>query len=279
MTVPVEIKGLGPSDATNPFLCSATGAPIQPAHHNLGSCSWSFAPPSQGVVSPQDFVWVSSGDDDNCTDNSDCHAGEVCGMGFDVDPPHNSKINRRCGGFLGYTTATNATGYSAAGQWGSQNLYEKFNVATAMTVINSARDYGNIGPNPATFSALLSCTPTSNNSANTCYNSFPGGKNTQCCGCVDWQNATGAEKTAVSKSCDNINSDWVSTAHVNLPVYDAILWLKKACPTAYSYQFDDQSSSFRCNKGAQGQNLMTSYDIIFCPGGQSSLPAGAQEAR
>lgn len=38
---------------------------------------------------------------------------------------------------------------------------------------------------------------------------------------------------------------------------------KNACPTAYSYQFDDPSSTFTCTRPATGVN---DYTVTFCPG-------------
>lgn len=277
MTVPVEIKGLGPTDSSDPFTCTGTGAPIQNSSNQLGSCPWMFDPSFSGLSTP-DFVWVTAGADDACANDGACAAGEVCGMAFDVAAPANpSKINRRCGHFLGYSTAANYYGYPLAGQWGSQNLYTQFNIGTLMSTINPQASYGTIAGNPATFGALLACTPTSNNSANTCYSK--GSNLPTCCGCVNWNDSDSPVKTAVSQACDNINNDWTNTASTSITPKNAITWLKKGCPTAYSYQFDDKSSSYTCTNGSHGEKLMTSYQITFCPGGLSGLPAGASEYR
>jgi hypothetical protein len=50
-----------------------------------------------------------------------------------------------------------------------------------------------------------------------------------------------------------------------------IQWMKKACPTAYAYQYDDSSSTFQCgNKNPSSMNTNTvGYTITFCPGGKS----------
>lgn len=271
--VPVEIKGLGPVSSNNPFGCTAAGAVIQPVGSSLGSCPWSFDPSFSGL-SPQDVLWVEPGADDACTSDSDCALGEVCGMAFD-SAPSNAPVNRRCGKFIGYSTIANYVGYSSAGQWGSVNLYNQFDIDTAMTTINPAKDYGSVGGTAATFRALLACTPTSNNSANTCYNSNSFLPN--CCGCVNWPSSE--VPTAVSAQCLNINPDWTSTAGTSVTAKNAILWLKKSCPTAYSFQFDDPSSSFTCLKDGRGQNMKTSYQITFCPGGQTGLPAGKTDGR
>lgn len=270
MNVPVEIKGLGSVAAGAPFQCTGAGALIQPPGNSLGSCPWAFDPSFSGLLAV-DVVWVSAGADDACLSDSDCSNGQVCGMAFN-SVPANAPINRRCGDFIGYTAITNFVGYPLNGQWGSQNLYTKYDIGTPMTTI-SAKNYGTFGGNPAIFGNLLACQVTSNDSANTCYNSgLPNLAN--CCGCVDWP--TSSVPTAVNASCAGTNADWTNTAGTEVTGQNAILWLKKACPTAYSYQFDDPSSSFTCNPGA---TTRTSYQIVFCPGGQSSLPAGAVDGR
>lgn len=278
VTVPVEIKGLGPTKNSEPFTCTGAGAPIQPSNNQLGECSWAFNPALAGLNSNH-FTWVTPGADDAC--NGACGTqGQLCGEAFNVTPTfatNPSQINRRCGAFLGYSNLANYYGYPLAGQWGSQNLYNFYNIGTPMTTINPQASYGSIGGNPATFGALIACTPTSNNSANTCYNTqsnLP-----TCCGCVNWNEPSSPVITAVSKACNGINSDWTNTQNSSVTVFNAIKWLKQACPTAYSYQFDDESSSFTCTKNSAGQSMLTSYEITFCPGGLSGLPEGATDAR
>nr|HAT8715109.1 hypothetical protein [Legionella jordanis] len=264
--VPVEIKGLGPVTSTNPFQCTGSGAVLQP-NTQLGACSWSFNPAFSGL-SRFDFVWVNPGPSTNCTSDADCSGGDVCGMAFSSSPA-NAPINRRCGRFIGYSTLANYYGYPATGQWGSPlfNLYSKYNIGTPMSNI-SAQNYGT----GAIFGNLLACVQTSNNSANTCYNSSS--NLPTCCGCVDWESS--GVPTATSSSCLGINQDWTATAGTTATAKNAILWLKNTCPTAYSYQFDDPSSSFTCNPSPISK---TDYQVTFCPGGQSGLPTGAVDGR
>ena len=40
--------------------------------------------------------------------------------------------------------------------------------------------------------------------------------------------------------------------------------MKKACPTAYTYPFDDMSSTFTCANYVDGVNQVD-YEITFCP--------------
>ncbi|WED41955.1 thaumatin family protein [Legionella cardiaca] len=264
--VPVEIKGLGPVSTSDPFQCTGAGAVLQP-NTQLGACSWTFNPAFSGL-SKFDFVWVSPGSSSNCTSDADCSGGDICGMAFSSSPA-NAPINRRCGRFLGYSTLANYFGYSSSGQWGSPlfNLYSKYNIGTPMSSI-SAQNYGT----GAIFGNLLSCIPTDTNSANTCYNAAS--NLPTCCGCVNWDSSV--VPTATASSCLGINQDWVATAGTSVTVLNAILWLKKTCPTAYSYQFDDPSSSFTCNPSLSNK---TDYQVTFCPGGQTGLPTNAVDGR
>ncbi|STX27677.1 Thaumatin domain-containing protein [Legionella beliardensis] len=269
--VPVQIKGLGPTTPANPFQCTGAGAVLQPTGSPLGSCSWQFNPAFSNL-SPYDFVWVSAGPDTACNSNADCTNGNVCGMAFS-SVPSNAPINRRCGQFLGYSTLANYFGYPSAGQWGSTNLYAKYNIGIPMSAISS-KDYGFNGANPAIFGNLLACIPTSNLSADTCYN--PASNLPTCCGCVNWDAPSSPVRTASSSPCLNVNNDWTTTTGTTATPLNAILWLKNACPTAYAYQFDDPSSSFACNISPTG---FTNYQVTFCPGGINSLPPGASDGR
>ena len=47
---------------------------------------------------------------------------------------------------------------------------------------------------------------------------------------------------------------------------EAAVYLKKGCPSSYSYDFDDPQSLFRCPTAAQNNGTgAKDYDIIYCP--------------
>ncbi|CAM0908768.1 unnamed protein product [Alopecurus aequalis] len=48
-------------------------------------------------------------------------------------------------------------------------------------------------------------------------------------------------------------------------------FFKAACPLAYSYAYDDATSTFTCAGAADGGG----YDVVFCPGASSLNPGGA----
>lgn len=67
--------------------------------------------------------------------------------------------------------------------------------------------------------------------------------------------------------CNNNNTNWASA------VQPWLAGFKKACPTAYSFPFDDPTSLFQCSTGT---NNTMSYTITFCP---SQAAKAAPEAR
>jgi len=76
----------------------------------------------------------------------------------------------------------------------------------------------------------------------------------------------------VDDCCGPYNADWTAaalTAGGGTDTWTSIF--KAACPTAYSYQFDDPTSSFTCADPAGGE---VDYVITFCPVPEAS--AGLQ---
>jgi hypothetical protein len=257
--VPGQIKSLAPLSGGT-FSCGqSTGALIQPAGSPLGNCSWSFSPPTTGVDSLPNYIWTSSGAQDGCTSNANCTVGSYCGTAFSAGNEGTTPINRRCGVFQGYWTIATYSGYPLNGQWGAINLYNLYNLGTALQPGPNG-SYGQVNALDATFKDLYQCNLTSNGSLNSGY-TFTN----NVCGCYNWNQAGSIVPTAQAANCavpNGQNSDWVNT------VLPRVSWLKQACPTAYVYQYDDKSTSFTCNT----VNQKTSYQITFCPGGKTGAP-------
>lgn len=92
--------------------------------------------------------------------------------------------------------------------------------------------------------------------------------NSQCCGCTNWSLASG--DLPWTASCTHPNATWTSN------VLPRLKFLKSACPMAYSYAFDDVTSSWQCaTKGpvaAPATNPTpnaVNYTLTFCPDGSS----------
>ncbi|KTC92232.1 thaumatin family protein [Legionella cincinnatiensis] len=265
LNVPVEVKGLLASNPSSPFSCTSVGAVIQPEGYGLGNCSWDFDPSSSPGLNNNDFYFVTTGPNNNCNSPA---GGALCGMAFGTYP-NGAPINRTNGSFLGYWSLNVYQGFPATAQWGSStyNLYNYYAMGTAMSTISPQKNYGTVSGSATNFGDMLICKPTSNNSLDTCYTNNPA---STCCGCVTWND------TANSGECTVPNSDWTSTQNTPVTALHAISWLHAGCPTAYAYTFDDKSAgATTCNAA----NTYTSYQITFCPGGQTALPSGATEGR
>jgi hypothetical protein len=252
--IPGEVRSMSPTISPfnfNQACGQSAGAVIQPSGSPLGMCPWSFAPPSS--ISPDvspNFIWVTAGAEDGCTSSSSCTSGNVCGMAYNVGPTTTSNagtpINRRCGKFLGYWTLADFAAFSASNQWGSINLYTAYNMGSSLSAA-----YGS-----GLIANLFECLETSNGSLLSGYSST-----LNVCGCYNWNQSGSVAKTAQAYNCSvpsTQNPDWLSR------VFPRISWLKTACPTAYSYQYDDPSVSFTCNVTSK----KTSYQITFCPNGK-----------
>ncbi|CAM2961714.1 thaumatin family protein [Legionella worsleiensis] len=273
--VPGQVRSLapinlGPTPVNNipfPFNCGqSAGALIQSTNSFLGSCPWTFTPPSTPPDSPANYIWVSGGSAGvNCTQNSDCSMsplGPYCGM---TSPdPVDGRIYRRCGNFLGYYTLADYIGLTAPSQWDPvYDLYTLYGMGDLLQPAGTgSTQYGNFGGAPATYAALYGCQTTTTNALNTGY-ALQSQNNDKVCGCYNWNDIGSLVFTPQVTDCTGQNLTWLGT------VFPRILWLKQACPTAYSYQFDDKSAQFQCNETSK----KTSYQITFCPGGKSGKPA------
>ena len=99
--------------------------------------------------------------------------------------------------------------------------------------------------------------------ADSCYTANVGDT---CCGCPAWTSTYDG-----SASCQNHNSAWQIPAGKSYPgcLTDAppapeclIQTFKESCPQAYSFPYDDPTSTFTCNNGAA---QLVDYTITFCP--------------
>ena len=276
--VPGQVQSMAPRSTTSaagssayPFNCGQSGgaliqpAVIAPTPTGLGACPWTFSPPNTGSPElTENYVWVAPGTPQNCPTVL-CTGTDVCGMAFTSSDAAggNAPITRSCGAFLGYWSLADYAGYPLGGQWGTPNLYSEFSMPTLLTL--PTNDYGQVPFTPpppqtdATYASMFMCTRTTTNALMSGYTPLtapPPVPSPLVCGCYDWPN------TAQAAPCVQTNSFW------NTLVLPQITWLKSACPTAYSYQYDDTSSSFVCNLAGQ----QTSYQITFCPGGKTGAP-------
>ena len=65
-------------------------------------------------------------------------------------------------------------------------------------------------------------------------------------------------------ACPTTNSNW------NSVVQPTDQWVKAVCPTSYAYQYDDKASSFTCTVKNNNSQVVTNYQVTFCPGGKET---------
>eukprot|EP00438_Fugacium_kawagutii_P025997 Skav209468 [mRNA] locus=scaffold3498:213876:215643:- [translate_table: standard] len=107
---------------------------------------------------------------------------------------------------------------------------------------------GNTYISPAPFEGLIDCPAHHQMFAcagtapwtTTCYSSHTG----SCCGCGDWQELLSMNVPKAHEGCQGSDPLWQKHA---LPF---LAMLKRGCPTAYTYAFDDESSTFTCQSAS-----------------------------
>lgn len=108
------------------------------------------------------------------------------------------------------------------------------------------------------FQDLYGCTGAFTTS---CYTA---GASDQCCGCPSWSDGGNAGPFPIANGCQESNRKW---ARVVNPLAKSF---KSTCPTAYSFQYDDPTSTFNCDGKASAP---IGYTITFCPvGSPGAIP-------
>lgn len=224
---------------TNPYICGAAGGIT--SHLGLGGCSWNFGEGPQGNPPPSnEYVHILPGSVNNCP-VAGCPLGETCG----VTSAHlnataqGESPQTSCGKFIGFWS-----GFQACHQ--NPLLGAPFNCDAIADP-----------PSPAlTLTNLYLC----NQGLPSCYNN--GSINDTCCGCVNWQNVLiPVPDSPIVKQCVASTSTWVSN------VLPTIEWIKRACPRASTYPFDNESSTFSCEQLVDNLNTVD-YTVTFCPTAQ-----------
>ncbi len=203
----------------------------------------------------------------SCSSATDCtqsQYGNVCGSGL-----YNASLIQTCGASTGAV-------------WSMDDF-----CGTSSTQTFANIDCGAIAQTTDTFANMFGCNGTGG-SAVSCYND-PLGYNT-CCGCPTFPPSTTGtstswpspwNETVATMSCTNSNSIWTGK------VLPWLQYLKEACPTAYSFPFDDATSTFQCDSA--GTFLPTpsaspsatpvantmNYDVTFSAIGINATPVPA----
>jgi hypothetical protein len=220
-----RVQSLFNTATSDPYTCGNAGGKTPMT--GVGACSWQFTPPSY------EYRWVKKGGPScNASDDGQCPGGTVCGISNNVGMVN--RLQRTCGPLLGYWSENQICGIDP--DFG------------APFFCNQRVPSPNVG---LTKRNMLMCDGT----LKSCYQSD---SDASCCGCANWWN-DGANVPSVTDKCLNQNTYWSNA------VKPGLLWLKKACPTAYTYPYDDKSSTFVCSSSSSPRTLNTvNYDIHFC---------------
>jgi len=231
----------------------------------LGGCSWSFSPPSNNSY----YNWVSSTPGGPC---SSCLA--TCGLTSANVTSNTPQLT--CGKLLGYWTqdeicAANRNFVSASivdctSKSSITNCDSTTSGKTCPVTVNGQY----------TFYNLLACTSsppdTTDNKLTfaSCFAEKGTVSSSNCCGCSNWQSTTGfsgqipTDPSFVAQcgtgNTTAPNSNWVNNVLGNL------IWLKNACPSVYTYPYDDKTNGFACPYQYEGGQSAVNYTVTFCPG-------------
>lgn len=224
VNLPIQMTPSVPAIATAPYTCGSPGA-TKASSPLLGACTWQLTPPSN------DYRWVKNGGN-ACSVDSDCQGASVCGLSF--NPGQNPLLKKSCGPLLGYWTANQVCGIQ-------RDYGAPFNCAQPLAAPQ----------NNLTMWNLQACVDIGS-----CYQPDA---NATCCGCANWnQMGISVPAAPYTEQCRSQNPTWVSA------VQPTLQWLKKACPTVYTYPFDDMSSTFTCANMQNNVNTVN-YTITYCP--------------
>jgi hypothetical protein len=179
-----------------------------------------------------------------CNAESDCTGHGYCGTQFIPGVGPNQTYLQQCGVFAGWWTIDDF----CANQ---NNVVGPFDCGASIL--------DGDGSSSTNLASLAGCTIRGSSSAGngtSCYNdsTYP----TTCCGCATDSSNVLAQywPPGAASACNgNNNTTWASA------IQPFLVNLKRACPTAYSYPYDDPTSTFQCRSDKPINRL--GYKVIF----------------
>jgi len=224
----------------------------------LPASSWAFSPstanfPSGTSItdSPSSYYAVvnpSSATPTSCTVQADCSGGATsgprCGWDYTKAPSGTSPFSSRvCGTFYSWATANQIHGWNMT----ASNV-APFSLQTASAVVPAFKLQSTVSVGDLqlcvnnTYSAYTNPAPANKPDASVNMSTA------LACGGTNW---SGITRPSVVYTTQNPN--WVAY------VLPTINWLKTACPTCYTFPYDDMSSTFTCDSSAtsaSGSNVL-----------------------
>jgi len=243
MNVPMAMEPLEGAFAQEPgevkeFGCGNPGSPTP--YPSLGKwtagdlgCHWKLEPPAP----TERYHFVPNGGAACASDSACGGGGAVCGL--PIESVLDGSGTTKCGPPVGFWSESQICAVNAG--------YKAAPIDCTTPVPATDGNYG-------TVTGLFGC---EGKDVHTCYRKDPLAT-AECCGCEDW--SIDGVTVPSDGSCVNQNPAWQD--HV-LP---SLHFLKDACPSAYTYPFDDKSATFVCSEKTTAANG-ADYQVTFCPAG------------
>jgi len=215
--------------STTGYYCGTPGCtPATCRDTSLGTCDWEFNP---GIYETQlRYVHVAQ-----CNSSAPCKQcinNQYCRCNSNADCPHGTECGQDLIPGIGVEQVCGRmSGWQTPKQLCALDPNIPVPIGCSLPV-----------PGQGTRNDLYQCIGPNGGS---CYSKQAGSK---CCGCPSW---------SIPGTCQNNNGYWNQYASGPIGVF------KKACPTAYSFPYDDLTSTFTC-KGRDAQ-IQPGYNITFCP--------------
>lgn len=235
--VPISFEPTTDAQTASLYFCSVPGS--YSAQGTLKASSWDFATTVQETGKTPYYHYISGrASTPTCTSDSNCASGEVCGYNISaVNNGTNSNYALTCGKHLSWLTADEL--WALNSDHASNKAPFSFSSSYTTTVDSKTITYDMLFGCPAPMVSGYD-------------SSVPSTKADFACGCTNWDGIASPDGV-----CVNNNSKWETN------VLGTLTWLKKACPTCYTYPYDDKSSTFQCRSSSTSGANTVVYEVVF----------------
>lgn len=254
----------GPDPKSNPTVSSyscGTAGDLS-AQGTLNASPWTFPESSFNGESISYFTIVESGGVPCTPGGTACSGTQACGMTFGQIAA--GSFATSCGNILAYVTPNGIATIEPESTYAAPPYYNGQSWSTKpMPTLNNWPIYQlNLCKTDA-----ANCNPGESGTINTGYGPYKcNGKSmytesANTCGCTNWNGIA-----TPTQNCSSNNPAWDSR------VKPFIEFMKKACPTCYSYPYDDKASSYSCKVSGSAQDQyvnVVGYVVTYCPGGKN----------
>lgn len=281
-------------------LYNSNGVLGTPITGGLAGANWTFNTPNINYL----YQYVDGTGGQSCATDADCvqyDNGTVCGLTYsNVGTSGAGTAALTCGLPLGYWTqdqicAQNQTFNDSSIVNCTNNSITSLPQPNPPDILTACTSTSSTGSCPSTVSvgsnytfynlvAGTTAPPESQNDKLTFASCFAAITQTasslNCSGCYNWQGIitpfpsdTNFVPQCGTSATTMPNPSWVYWVLPN------IQWLKQACPSCYTYVYDDKTSGFGCPYAYETGQSAVNYTVTFCPGGNTGIPAATTLSR